>query len=401
LLTESPLAWLQLTREPARLAAAVAGVAFAVLLVFMQFGFSDALYASAVRFHAALNGELFLINPQTSYLVLTRQFSRRRLYQVRGFEGVQSVSPVYAALALWKSPYDRSARNIFLLGFDPTDSVVDLPGVNENRQLMRLPDMMLFDEASRPEYGPVADELKAANAAPPDLQPGGISVKPSRTVSVEVSNRHVSIAGLFRMGTSFGVDGTLITSDLNFLRLLPNREKGLIDIGIIRLRPSVNPEAMRDVLAAYLPNDVEVLTKAAFMEREKAYWAKTTPIGFVFTFGAIIGLVVGLVIVYQILFADISDHLAEYATLKAMGYTNRYLFSVVFQEATILAVFGYIPGCLISAWLYHMAENATFLPLRMSPGLELTVLGLTIGMCCASGAIALRKVGSADPADVF
>jgi len=399
--TDIPLAWLQLTREPARLAAAVAGVAFAVLLVFMEFGFSDALYASSVRFHTALKGDLFLINPQTSYLVLTRQFSRRRLYQVLGFAGVESVSPVYATLALWKSPYDRSARNIFIVGVDPSDSVVDLPGLEANRRLIRLPDMMLFDEFSRPEYGPVADELKSAKTITLDLQHGRVSARPSKTVSVEVSNRRITIAGLFRMGTSFGVDGTLITSDLNFLRLAPQREKGLIDIGVIKLRSGVDPETMRAVLAAYLPHDVEVFTKSGFMEREKTYWATTTPIGFVLTFGAIMGMVVGLVIVYQILFADITDHLAEYATLKAIGYANRYLFSLVFQEATILAVIGYIPGFLISLWLYHLAEDATLLPLRMTPSLGLTVLGLTVGMCCASGAIALRKVRSADPADVF
>ncbi len=401
MLTDIPLAWLQLTREPSRLLAAVAGVAFAVLLVFMQFGFSDALYASAVRFHAAMVGDLFLINPQTSYLVLTRQFSRRRLYQVRGFEGVESVTPMYAALALWKSPYDRSARNIFIVGFDPTMDVLDLPGVSANQRFIRLPDVVLFDEASRPEYGPVADELKSAKQVTLDLGRGRVSAKPRNTVLVEVSNRRITIAGLFRMGTSFGVDGTLVTSDLNFLRLFPTREKGLIDIGIVKLRPGVNPDAMRAVIAARLPRDVEVLTKSGFMEREKTYWATTTPIGFVFAFGAVIGLVVGLVIVYQILFADISDHLAEYATLKAMGYTNRYLFSVVFQEATILAVLGYIPGFLISLGLYRMAENATLLPLRMNLTLQLTVLSLTIAMCCASGAIALRKVRSADPADVF
>lgn len=169
----------------------------------------------------------------------------------------------------------------------------------------------------------------------------------------------------------------------------------------IKLRPGVNAEAMRQVLGAQLPNDVAVLTKHGFMEREKAYWATTTAIGFVFAFGATIGLVVGLVIVYQILFADISDHLAEYATLKAMGYTNAYLFSVVIQEATILAVLGYIPGFLIALWLYRMAEHATLLPMRMSLNLALSVLGLTVGMCCGSSAIALRKVRSADPAEVF
>ena len=401
MLPDIPLAWLQLTRDRARLLAAVAGVAFAVLLVFMQFGFSNALYASAVRFHGGLVGDLFLINPQSAYLVRTVPFSRRRLYQVRGFEEVESVSAMYATLAMWKNPYDGSTRNIFLLGVDPTETVLNLPGVEGNRRLIRFPDVVLFDEGSRPEYGPVVDEFKSSKTVTVDLERGSMAVKRGNRVHVEVSNRHVTVAGLFRLGTSFGVDGTLLTSDLNFLRLLPSREKGLIDIGVIKLRSGVDPDAMRAVLAAYLPNDVVVLTKHEFMEREKAYWATTTPIGFVFTFGAIIGLVVGLVIVYQILFADISEHLAEYATLKAMGYTNRYLFSVVFQEATILAVLGYIPGFLVSLWLYRLAESATLLPMRMSLSLQLSVLALTVGMCCTSGAIALRKVRSADPADVF
>lgn len=399
--TDIPLAWLQLTRERSRLLAAVAGVAFAVLLVFMQFGFSDALYASAVRFHEALIGDLFLLNPQSLYLVNTLPFSRRRLYQALGVDGVESVSPVYATLGWWKNPHDGSSRTIFILGVDPTDNVLDLPGVSANRRLMRLPDVVLFDEASRPEYGPVAADMKSSKLPTIDLAKGRMSARPIKGIDVEVSNRRVTIAGLFRMGTSFGVDGTLITSDLNFLRLLPSREKGLIDIGVIRLRPGVPPEPVRAALAKHLPKDVVVLTKQGFLEREKLYWATTTPIGFVFAFGAVIGLVVGLVIVYQILFADISDHLAEYATLKAMGYTNRYLFSVVFQEATILAVLGYIPGFLITLGLYHLTESATLLPMRMSVTQALMVLALTVGMCCASGAIALRKVRSADPADVF
>jgi heterocyst specific transport system permease protein len=399
--TDIPLAWLQLTRERSRLLAAVAGVAFAVLLVFMQFGFSNALYASAVRFHGGLVGEIFLVNPKSAYLVHTIPFSRRRLYQALGFAQVESVGAIYATLAMWKNPFDGSTRNIFVLGVDPTQNIIDLPGVQTNLGLIRYPDVVLFDEGSRPEYGPVVKEFKSSALVSIDLERGSILVRRGKALPVEVSDRRVTVAGLFRLGTSFGIDGTLLTSDLNFLRLLPGRAKGLIDIGVIKLRPGVDADAMARALATYLPNDVLVLTKKEFMQREKDFWATTTPIGFVFTFGAIIGLVVGLVIVYQILFADISDHLAEYATLKAIGYTDRYLFSVVFQEATILAVLGYIPGWLVSLGLYRLAENATLLPMRMGLSLQLSVLALTIGMCCASGAIALRKVRSADPADVF
>lgn len=385
LLPDIPLAWLQLTRERARFLAAVAGVAFAVLLVFMQLGFSNALYASSVRVYDALDGQLFLIHPQSAYLARMQSFSRYRLYQARGFDGVESAAGVYTALSQWKNPFDpKITRAIFIFGFDPTQKVLDLPEVNRQRDLLRRPDVFLFDSGSRPEYGPVAEALRAA-----------------RKVSAEVNNRRITAVGLFRMGTSFGIDGTLITSDLNLLRILPDRDKDMIDIGILRLRPGADVRAIERGLRAYLPKDVEVLTRAELEAREKAYWAESTPIGFVFTFGAIMGMVVGLVIVYQILFADISDHLAEYATLKAMGYTNRYLFSVVFREAAILALLGFGPGLGISVWLYRVAANATLLPMHMSGGLAASVLALTILMCCISGAIALRKVQSADPAEVF
>jgi putative ABC transport system permease protein len=137
------------------------------------------------------------------------------------------------------------------------------------------------------------------------------------------------------------------------------------------------------------------------MEREKAYWATATPIGFVFNFGVIMGFVVGAIIVYQILFADVTDHLAEYATLKAMGYPNRFLFSIVLQEAFILAVLGYLPGLALCAWLYRQTENATRLPMTLDLKLGLFVIAIAIVMCAVSGMVAVRKIRSADPAEIF
>ena len=214
-----PVAWLQLTRERPRLLAAVAGVTFAVVLVFMQLGFRDALFASSVRLHSMLVGDLFLLHPQTSYLVSMKPFSRRRLYQTLGVDGVESVSPVYAGLTLWKNPATATSRNIFLIGVDPTATTLDIDSVNRQRDRIRRTDIVLFDEASRPEYGPVVETLRAGHA-----------------MATDVGARHVTVEGLFQLGTSFGVDGTLVTSDSNFLRLLPIRQKGLIDIGVIRLR---------------------------------------------------------------------------------------------------------------------------------------------------------------------
>jgi putative ABC transport system permease protein len=379
-----PLAWLQLTREKLRLLVAVAGVAFAVILIFMQLGFRKALFESSTRLHTALTGDLFLISPQFDFVAQPKSFSRRRLFQALSFPNVDAVSPVYLGLALWKNPDNGKTRTIFIAGIDPADHVLDLPGVREQIELIRKPDVVLFDRAGRPEFGAIATAVAAG-----------------RPISAEVGNRKVTVGGLFEMGTSFGVDATLLTSDTNFLRLFPQRERGLIDIGAVRLQRGADVRATRDALRAALPNDVLVLTRDEYVRREQTYWDTSTPIGYVFTFGVIMGLVVGAIIVYQILFADVSDHLAEYATLKAMGYPNRYLFGVVFQEAVILAVLGYVPGMLISMVLYRVAGDATNLPMRMTAPLAIDVVLLAVTMCCVSGAIALRKIRSADPAEIF
>jgi len=379
-----PLAWLQLVREKVRLLIALAGIGFAVILMFMQLGFRDALFDSAIRLHQSFQGDIFLISPQSTALIAMRSFSQRRLYQALGFEDVASVSPVYLDFALWKNPQNRRTRSILVIGIDPADTVFDVPGLQAALPQIQLPEVVLFDEDSRPEFGPVATELRQG-----------------KTVTTEVAGRRIKVGGLFKLGASFGADGNLITSDLNFLRIFERRRKGLIDVGIIKLKPGANVEQTVKNLKQNLPEDIKIFSKQEFIEFEKSYWQSSTAIGFIFTLGTAMGFIVGIVIVYQILYTDVSDHLPEYATLKAMGYKNSYLLSVVFQQALILSILGYIPGFALCLGLYDVTRNATSLPLMMTFDRALTVLCLAIIMCTLSGAIAVRKVQAADPADIF
>lgn len=384
-----PLAWLQLIREKARLLVALAGIGFAVILMFIQLGFRDALFDSAVRLHQALQGDIFLVSPQSTALIALDSFSRRRLLQAEGVPGVASTTPIYISFALWKNPADRSTRSIQVMGYDPAEPILTAELVPDAAPL-KLPDHVLFDRDSRPEFGPVADLFAAA-------QDGGAAVE------TEVGGRRVTVGGLFTLGASFGADGNLITSDINFLRLF-DRDPGLIDMGLIRLAAGANLEQVLAILRRDIqaPNgDVLVLSKAEFIALERDYWQNSTAIGFIFNLGAGIGWIVGMVIVYQILYTDVADHLAEYATLKAMGYRNRYLLSVVFQEAVALSILGFIPAFFLCIGLYSMTENATSLPLKMTQARGSFVFVLTLSMCVISGAIAVRKVQEADPADIF
>ena len=216
-----------------------------------------------------------------------------------------------------------------------------------------------------------------------------------------MGGRRIKVGGVVELGASFGSDGNIVTSDLNFFRLFKDRKAGLIDIGLIKLKPGANPETVVAQLRQYLPKDIEVLSKQEFIQKEKDYWATSTPIGFIFALGTVMGFIVGTVIVYQILYSEVSDHLSEYATLKAMGYSQTYLLLVVFQEAFILASLGYIPGFGFAVFLYSIAKNATLLPIYMTVSRAILVFLLTMLMCFISGLISVRKLQAADPADVF
>ncbi|MBD2464429.1 FtsX-like permease family protein [Oscillatoria sp. FACHB-1407] len=379
-----PLAWLQLSRERLRLLVALAGIAFAVILMFMQLGFQAALYDSATRFHQSLQADIVLIGARSRSLAFMRPFSWRRLYQAFSVEGVESISPIYVGFKEWKNPENGSLRVIYVYGFEPDKSVFKLPEVAQNLDQLRLQENILFDRASRKEYGSIATEFEQGES-----------------ISTELGGKQVNVVGLFTLGPSFGADGNIIMSDLNFLNIFTDRKLGEIDIGLIQLKSGADVETVAQTMRSSYPNDVKVLTHQGFIEFEKNYWKTSTAIGFIFTLGVGMGFIVGTVIVYQILYTDVSDHLAEYATLKAMGYKNLYLEFVVFQEAIILAVLGYIPGFALSLGLYDLTKSATFLPLGMTIGRIFSILILTVLMCFISGLIAMRKLRKADPADIF
>jgi putative ABC transport system permease protein len=326
-----------------------------------------------------------MLSPKTDFLVSSKQFPRARLYQTLGLEGVASATAVYMRLVSWRNPVDPSnARNILAIGFDPAEPGFERLLSKEQMEAIKIPDQVIFDRRGRDEYGPVRELLDAGEA-----------------VSAEINDRRVTIAGMYELGTSFGLDGGVITSDLNFLRLLPTRQKAAIDFGFIKLEAGQDAEEVQARIKAVIPLDVRLLTRQEFIELEIDYWNKTTPIGYIFAFGAVMGLIVGLIIVYQILFSDVQDHLQEYATLKAMGYTHGYLRGVVLQEAVILAIAGYLPGLGVAYLVFSKGADATRLPLEMSMESALGVFVLTVAMCAGSGLLALRKLRAVDPAEVF
>ncbi|BAY16548.1 DevC protein [Anabaenopsis circularis NIES-21] len=384
LFLKTPLAWRQLLKERTRLLIAVAGITFADMLIFIQMGFEGALFDAAIKPHRSLQADLVLINPQFQTLFSVKSFSRERLYQTLGYEGVQSVNPVYISTGQWRNPETRLERAILVWGIDPAKSAFNFPEIQQNLDPIKQLNQVLFDQAGRPEYGAVGEIFQKTGQ-----------------FDTELNNKNIRVKGVFSNGASFAADGNVITSDSTFLQIFPERKPDRIEVGLITLKPDAEPLKIQAQLAAGLPKDVVILTPEEFAQIEKSYWSNGTGIGFIFGLGVGVGFIVGIVIVYQILYSDVSDHLPEYATLKAMGYTDRYLLVVLFQEALFLAFLGFIPAFLFSIGLYQLAYTATMLPIFMNSQRAITVFILTVIMCTGSGAIAMRKLSSADPADIF
>jgi len=291
---------------------------------------------------------------------------------------------MYIRSGLWKNPQTQEETAILVIGYNPARSAFNLPEVNQNLSLLRFPDMLVFDRASRGNYRDAIAQITQGNP-----------------VTTELENRQITLGGLYKVGASFGPDGSVMTSDQNFLRIFPRIQSGEVSLGRILLKPGNDVTIVAQELKAQLSSDVQVLTKAEFIQFEADFWRRNTAIGFIFSLGVGMGFIVGIIIVYQILYSDVNDHLSEYATLKAMGYRDRYLLLIVVEQSLILASLGFIPGLALALGQYALIANLGALPISMTVGRLVLVFVLTLVMCMASGIIATRKLQSADPADNF
>jgi hypothetical protein len=494
------LAWQQLYVEKGKLVTALLGVMFAAVLIFMQLGFRDSLFLSATTLVRNLSGDLFLVHRQTKAIWRGHSFARQALYQAYGHPCVRHVYPVLIGLAQWRNPVNGDQDTLLLVGLDPYHAklralrhIVYAQGWPQGKSPsiagLEIPGVVLFDERSKAEFGPVQDCLQQG------------------VVRTELNDRMQTVIGTFPMGVSFAASGNAVTSASTFMSIFPARHWDQIDVGVIELDPKctvsqkdcahahhrlngserdgfaempkantskvqetqgisedLGPqkntgmihqgrqggrivqvihstpaipaiktppteqlsraepqgempaedswteerehdpqriESIRKIIQAAMPPAVQVLTRNELVEQEENYWRQKTSIGFTFGMGVVIGLIVGLVIVYQILFTDVMNHLSEYATLRAIGFSQRYLYLVVILGALWLALLGFFPSIVASLLLYRVTQSFTHIPMALPFSTIVWVGVLIIGMCMTAGVLAARKLAKADPADLF
>ncbi len=377
LLRPLPVAWNLLTDKPARLALALLAVAFSVVIMFMELGFFNGSNDSSANLPPLFDCDLVLSHREKNHLKTGEEFPLAWVFQARGVAGVEACAPLYSGADYWWNPQDGSRNRVFALGVDLADPMFASAIIASRRAALQEPGAVLYDRLSRRELGSV------------DIG----------TVST-LGRSRVKVVGLFELGSNFTYEGHLLMSADTF-KAMHGQSREIVDLGLIRVEPGADLEQVRERLRAALPPETLLLTPAELYAREVGMTTRRSPAGIVFGIGLLVGFAIGVIVCHQILFNEVNDRLPQFATLKAMGHSPRFISGIVLHEALLLAVAGFIPGLVASAGLYHLIEHFTQIRMFLTPGRILLVFALTTGMCLLAGRLALKKVHSTDPADLF
>lgn len=379
-----PIGWLQLTHSRGRFIAAVAGVAFANLLVFMQLGIMGALNTSTVAPYAMLTADIILSSEDGNTLTDDGHIPRARMFQALGVPGVQDATPLF----IGNLPFtldNGSSVSLLSFGMDVAKSEFTTNGISTAMDRLSIENTALLDEDTRGLPQSVIEDLRVG-----------------KKFSFETGGNMLTAIGTMQVGGGFLADGMMMMSDQTFLRMFPARNSGAPNHILIQTQDGLSVDTVVSRLQTTLPaGNLRVQSMVGSAANDLAYMSTERPTGIIFGFGVFMGILVGLVIVYQVLSTDVADHLHEYATFKAMGYGQPFFLGIVFEEAIILAVFGFIPGFIVSMGLYAALVSVTDLPVAMTASRAVLVFFGTLAACSLSGAIATRRLANADPADLF
>lgn len=383
------LALRQLAFLGPKLIGPLAGFGVAIVLVFTQLGFENALYSSATGLARSLAGDLVVVNRQFATMAFPQPWlDRSILLNAASVAGVAATASVQLAV-LQVVTDDGGMASVWAVGFDPDAPAFEIPGVTDGTARLRKIGTALIDSRSRDGY-------RSAIAA---LEGGA-----ARAIVLASPNRplgsRLDLVGLFTLGPTFFLDGTLIMSDFT-LREIFGLPATRISLGVVKITPGYNPSAVASALAQRLGEDARVLTKAHFVARESDYYRMRTPIGIIFRIGVLVGLVIAAVFVSQTLAAIVEASLSEYAVLKALGHDDALFRHTVAQVALLIASAVFPLAVAASLAIYRLAGDLTGLDLKLDAETLLAVLALTLATMAVAVLATLGRLRRADPLDLF
>ncbi|HTW52261.1 MAG TPA: FtsX-like permease family protein [Stellaceae bacterium] len=371
------LAWRILTDEKGRTALAFAGVLIAILLVFIELGFFIAVPQGGMLVYDHMRFDLLLASSDYQFQAQPWQFPRARLAEAASVAGVTKVTPIYFAAGSWQDPSGGDLLDVFLIGCDPNAHPFRDGDIERQQDMLAQRDTMLVDDQTRPIFGPLTAGRE-----------------------IDIDGHRMTIGGSYRLGTGFLGIGVALMDEANFFRVTHRRDDP-VNLGLITLAPGADIAAVQAALSNKLPDDVQLFNRKELTRHEDAYWTTRTSVGLIFGSGLVVSLIVGLMVLYQTLATQITRHLPEFATMKAIGYGDASLAAVVLIEAGIIVIAAFIPAAIGAMAVYALIRSETLLPLALSPGSMAIVLFGVLIMAAGSAFLSLGNLRRADPAEIF
>lgn len=378
-----PIGWLQLTHSRTRFAAALAGVAFANVLVFVQLGIMNSMATATMKPYEFFRADIMISASDANSMTEGGNVARQWQFQALADPEVTDGTGLFVANISWA----RTTKTLSLTTYaiDPASPEFLSSLMSRKRDTLQLQNAGILDRFTR--------GLPLSEAA---------AIRPQSPTSFEVSGTKLTLYDTFPGGGGFGEDGYMLVSDQTFLTLFPDRHSTAPDHILLKVARGADPAVVATRLSQLISDKtLRIRSYAQAASDDLNYQQTKRPTGIIFGFGVIIGILVGIVIVYQVLSTDVADHLSEYATFKAMGYPQSFFLGIVFEEALILAILGFVPGIIVGTGILVAMKAATNLPLAMTLDMAVMVFFGTLIACSISGAVATRRLVSADPADLF
>jgi putative ABC transport system permease protein len=370
-----PLARRNLFHDKVRLIVTVTGIVFAVVLIVVELGLFVGFTETTSSLIDHSGADLWVTSRHVPYVELGVPFSERKLYQVRAVPGVQEAQKIISRWTQWKRANGQQ-ESVQIVGIDP-DSTLDRPWnlVQGTERDLKRPDAVIVDEIYKPKLGVShVGEL------------------------FEIGGHRARIVGFTHGIRSFTTSPYVFTTFKN-AQVFTNVPDDQTIFILVKIAPGTNVEQVRQGILGNV-KDVEVFTSREFSHMTQFYWMFTTGAGVAVLLAAVLGLVVGFVVVAQTIYATTVDHLKEFGTLKAMGAPNSYVYKVIITQATISAVMGYVLGMIVSAFVVRASQSggaAILMPWPMAVGMFF----LTLVMCVSAALVSINKVTRLDPAMVF
>jgi putative ABC transport system permease protein len=370
-----PLAQRNLFHDKVRLTVTLTGIVFAVVLIVVELGLFVGFTKTTSGLIDHSNADLWVASKNVPYIEQGVAFSERKLNQVRAVPGVNDAEKYIAHWTQWKLP-NGSEESVQIVGIN-VDSNMGRPWnlVQGRVEDLKTPNAIILDELYKEKLG-----VTRVNEV------------------VEIHGHRARVVGFTRGIRSFTTSPYVFTTFKNAQDYtgLPEDQTYYL---LVKLASGANLEQVRRNILAQV-TDVDVFTTPQFSRMTQVYWMFTTGAGVAVLLAAVLGLVVGFVVVAQTIYATTVDHLREFGTLKAMGAPNRYVYKVIVTQATISALIGYVLGMIVSAFVVHASQRggaAILLPLPMAVGMFF----LTLFMCISAAMVSINKVTRLDPAMVF